>query len=207
MGHVTHMHLHRTNALLAVALAALPTLLAAGEATNVVERPFVIYSDYIPGKLKGVPSGWMGDYRDLRLDLNWTNHPHTGASCIRFIYTAEGSRYSDMAGVMWQNPANNSGDIDGGVNLSGATQVTFWARGEKGKELIDAFTFGGTMGAYPDSDKTSTSYVRLKKEWTEYQIDISKCDLSYISSFFGWVAARFNNRNGFTIYLDDIVIE
>lgn len=189
------------------ALGALPLVPAAGEPMNTFERPFVVYSDYIPGKLKGVPSGWMGDYRDLTLELNCTNNPHGGASCIKFTYSAKGSRYSDMAGVMWQNPANNSGDIDGGVDLTGATQLTFWARGEKGKEVIDAFMFGGTMGAYPDSDKTSISYIRLKKEWMQYTIDISKCDLSYISSFFGWVAARFNNRKGMTLYLDDIVIE
>jgi hypothetical protein len=180
---------------------------AHGEATNACPFPFVVYSDYIPGKLKGVPSGWMGDYRDLTLNMNWKENPHSGETCIRFTYNAKGSRYCDMAGVMWQNPANNSGEIDGGLNLTGASNVTFWARGEKGKELIDAFTFGGTIGPYPDSDKASLTYVRLKPEWVQYSIDISRCDLTYISSFFGWIAARFNNREGFTIYLDDIQVE
>ena len=181
---------------------------AACEAdTNACVFPFVVYSDYIPGRLKGVPSGWMGDYRDMTLNMNWKDNPHSGESCIKFTYNAKGSRYCDMAGVMWQNPANNSGEIDGGVNLTGASNVTFWARGEKGKELIDAFTFGGTIGPYSDSDKASTTYIRLKTEWTQYSIDISQCDLTYISSFFGWIAARFNNREGFTIYLDDIQVE
>lgn len=180
---------------------------SAGAATNSFVSPFVVYHDYVPGTLKGVPSGWMGDYRDLTLNMNWKENPQSGETCIRFTYNATGSRYSDMAGVMWQNPANNSGDIDGGINLTGASNVTFWARGEKGKELIDAFTFGGTIGPYPDSDKASLTYVQLKPEWTQYTIDISQCDLTYISSFFGWIAARFNNRGGFTIYLDDIEVE
>jgi len=149
----------------------------------------------------------MGDYRDLTLNMNWKDNPQSGETCIRFTYSARGSRYSDMAGVMWQNPANNSGEIDGGVNLTGASNVTFWARGEEGKEMIDAFTFGGTIGPYPDSDKASLTYVRLTPEWTQYRIDISQCDLTYISSFFGWIAARFNNRGGFTMYLDEIQVE
>ena len=194
----------RITLILAAAWMQAPAVRAG---TNSFVSPFVVYYDYVPGTLKGVPSGWMGDYRDLTLNMNWKKNPHSGDSCIRFTYNARGSRYSDMAGVMWQNPANNSGDIDGGINFSGATQVTFWARGEKGKEQIDAFTFGGTIGPYPDSDKASLNWVRLKPEWIQYRIDISKCDLTYISSFFGWIAARFSNREGFTIYLDDIQVE
>ena len=188
---------------LVAVLAAAP----AGAATNIFTRPFYIYKDFNLRDNHGVPSGWMGDYRDLILDMNCTNNPQSGATCIRFSYSAMGSRYADMAGVMWQNPANNMGDIDGGGDLTGATQLVFWARGENGGEIIDAFTFGGTGGAYPDSDKTSLPFIRLTQEWTRYTIDLSTCDLSYISSFFGWVAARFNNRSGFTIYLDEIALE
>jgi len=197
------MNNRRALAMLAAGLLAA----AAPAASNVFTRPYYIYKDFNLRDNHGVPSGWMGDYRDLMLDMNWTNHPHSGASCIRFSYTAEGSRYADMAGVMWQNPANNMGDIDGGVDLTGATQLVFWARGGKGGEVIDAFTFGGIVGAYPDSDKTSLTMVRLTPDWTMYTIDLSACDLTYISSFFGWVAARFSNRDGFTIYLDEIRLE
>ena len=193
--------------LLTIAMLAFLPASAVRAATNALVSPVVVYHDYVPGTLKGVPSGWMGDYRDLTLNMNWKENPQSGETCIRFTYSARGSRYSDMAGVMWQNPANNSVDIDGGLDLTGASNVTFWARGEKGKELIDAFTFGGTIGPYPDSDKASLTYVRLTPEWAQYRIDISKCDLTYISSFFGWIAARFNNRTGFTIYLDDIQVE
>lgn len=190
-----------------VLLAVMVAASSASAASNVFTRPFHIYKDFNLRENHGVPSGWMGDYRDLTLDMNWTNNPQAGASCIRFSYSAQGSRYADMAGVMWQNPANNMGDIDGGVDLTGATQLVFWARGQKGREIIDVFTFGGTGGAYPDSDKTAVSFIRLTPEWTMYTIDVSACDLSYISSFFGWVAARFNNRDGFTIYLDEIRLE
>ena len=108
-------------------LAAWLLAAAAPAASNVFTRPYYIYKDFNLRDNHGVPSGWMGDYRDLMLDMNWTNNPQSGASCIRFSYTAAGSRYADMAGVMWQNPANNMGDIDGGVDLTGATQLVFWA--------------------------------------------------------------------------------
>ena len=180
---------------------------AAFAATNTFVAPFYVYKDYLDRQNHGTPSGWMGDYRDLTLDMNCTNNPHSGKTCIKFTYSAKGSKYADMAGVMWQSPANNTGDIDGGVNLTGATQLTFWARGEKGREYIEAFTLGGIVGPYPDSDKTSITAVTLKKEWRQYTIDLSKCDLMYISSFFGWIAARFANRDGFTIYIDDIRID
>lgn len=197
----------RTAAAVLAASVLGPAALALGEVTNAFVSPFVVYTDFLPGRMGGAPSGWIGDYRDLMLDMKCTNNPHTGSTCLKFTYSAKGSRYADMAGVMWQNPANNAGDIDGGMNLTGASNVTFWARGEEGGEVIDAFTFGGTIGAYPDSDKALLTFVRLTPEWRPYAIDVSRCDLSYISSFFGWVAARFSNRKGFTIYLDDILIE
>ncbi len=155
----------------------------------------------------GAPSGWMGDFRDLRIDLRWTNNPHAGSSCIKLVYTAEGSRHANMIGVMWQHPPNNDGSVDGGLNLTGAKRVVFWARGEQGGEFIHAFTFGGTLGAYPDTDKAVLPDVFLSKEWTRFEIDLTGLDLSYISSFFGWATGRFNNPEGMVFYLDEIRIE
>ncbi|MFH0880367.1 MAG: hypothetical protein V2A34_11695 [Lentisphaerota bacterium] len=186
-------------------LACLPAY-AAGPATNTAAMPFWIYHEYMGRENHGTPSGWMGDYRDIQLDMKCTNRPYSGTTCMRFAYSALGSRYSNMAGVMWQNPANNGGDIDGGADLTGARQLVFWARGETGRELLDAFSFGGTIGAYPDSDKVTLSNVRLSTEWTRYAIDLSNADLSYISCFFSWIASRFNNRDGFVFYLDDIYL-
>ncbi len=180
--------------------------LAAGPARAGFD-PMYVYRDGDSRENNGAPSGWMGDYRDLRLDQKWTNQPHSGVSCMKFTYTAEGSRYANMVGVMWQHPANNDGSLDGGKDLRGAKKVTFWARGEKGGEFIHAFTFGGTIGAYPDTDKTVLADIYLDTEWTPYEMDLSGLDLSYISSFFGWATGRFNNPEGMVFYLDDIRIE
>lgn len=166
-----------------------------------------VYKDYESRETRGAPSGWMGDFRDLRIYPNWTNNPYKGESCIKFAYTAEGSRHANMIGVMWQHPANNDGSVDGGIDLTGARRVVFSARGEKGGEFIHAFTFGGILGAYPDTDKAVLSDVYLTREWREYEIDLTDLDLSYISSFFGWATGRFHNPDGMLFYVDEIIIE
>jgi len=166
-----------------------------------------IFKDFGSRENHGAPSGWMGDFRDLRIDANWTNNPHSGTSCIKLVYTAEGSRHANMVGVMWQHPANNDGSVDGGIDLTGARRIVFWARGEKGGEFIHAFTFGGILGAYPDTDKTVLADTFLSTNWTRYEIDLTGLDLSYISSFFGWATGRFHNPDGMVFYLDEIRIE
>ena len=169
--------------------------------------PFYVYKDNGSPQNHGAPSGWLGDFRDLIIDLNCQDLPFSGDSCIRITYTAEGSKYAYWAGMYWQHPANNTGYIDGGIDLTGASRVTFWARGDVGGEKIDAFKFGGVLGAYPDTDSDGIYYLRLSSEWTKYEIDLTQCDLSYISSFFCWVANRYANPQGLIFYLDEIKIE
>ena len=50
-----------------------------------------------------------------------------------------------------KTPENNWGThTTGGYDLSGATKITFWAKGEKGGEQIEFFA-GGITGDNPDS--------------------------------------------------------
>lgn len=186
---------------------ALACLVRAASGAPAFESPFQVYADFGDPKNHGTPSGWMGDFRDLSMEAAWTNRPRSGRTCMRFAYTAEGTRYADMAGVLWQYPANNSGDVDGRLDLRGAQKLIFWARGEQGGEMIASFLFGGALGAYPDSDKAAIYEIRLNPEWTRYEIDLSACDLRHISCFFGWVAGRFANQAGMVFYVDDIWIE
>ena len=181
--------------------------LSEAAATNSPFAAFFVYEDGDPWRQKGAPSGWMGDYRDLRIDQRWTNDVHSGKACLKTTYTAKGSRYANMVGVMWQHPANNDGTLDGGLDLRGAKKLAFWARGEQGGELVEAFFFGGALGAYPDTDKKILGNIYLSREWTQYEIDLTDLDLSYISCFFGWATGRFNNPDGMVFYLDDIRIE
>ena len=169
--------------------------------------PFYVYGDANSPQNHGSPSLWLGDFRDIILNLNCKDNPYSGDSCLEITYTAEGSKYAYWAGMLWQNPSNNAGEIDAGLDLSGAKKLTFWARGEEGGEIIDAFKLGGTLGAYPDTDSAGIYQVMLNKDWARYEIDLTHCDLKYISGLFCWVANRYNNPEGFKIYLDEIRIE
>jgi hypothetical protein len=191
--------------LAALVASALPSELVSRPST--FKAPFYVYKDYMAPINHGAPSGWMGDYRDLSVDMNCQTNAHSKPSCIAFRYAAKGSRYANMAGVIWQSPANNGGDIDGGLNLTGARKVRFWARCDQEDGIVAAFSFGGTLGLYPDTDKASIHNIMLTTNWAPYEIDLAGCNLTYISSFFGWVASRFQNQGGLNLYLDDIVIE
>ena len=112
------------------------------------------------------------------------------------------------AGVFWQNPANNWGAKKGGFDLTGAKKLVFWARGEKGGEVIAEVGVGGITGKYADTDKVSKGPIKLTTEWQEFEIDISQADLSYISGGFFWTAkAEDEPEGGITFYLDDIRFE
>ncbi|MCM8831831.1 MAG: hypothetical protein NC918_06545, partial [Candidatus Omnitrophica bacterium] len=173
--------------------------------------PFYVYAD--AGSLDNhfIPSGWMpnaGAGKDIKLDLNWKNMPFSGNSCIRVEYRdISGNKW---AGIYWQQPANNWGNVPkAGYNLTGATKLTFWARGEKGGEVINEFKVGGiSSGEYPDSDSASIVSVQLTKDWQKYEIDLRGKDLSYIIGGFCWATnLEMNDPEGIVFYLDEIKFE
>ena len=154
-----------------------------------------------------IPSGWLGDYRDIVLDLNHKDNPFSGKTCIKIIYKAKGSRKAYWAGIMWQYPANNDSVMDAGLNLNGAKKLVFWARGERGGEYLDAVKCGGAIGSYPDSDSAFIRNILLSKDWQKFEIDLTGHDFRYVSGFFSWVASKQKNPQGMTFYLDEIRIE
>ncbi len=170
-------------------------------------KPFPVYSDRRSPDNHYIPSGWMGDYGDIKMDEASFENPHSGTTCIKFTYTAQASQGARWAGVYWQNPANNWGDRKGGFDLTGATKLTFWVRGEKGDERIEEFKIGGISGQYSDSDVAGIGPVMLTKEWKQYEIDLTGKDLSYISGGFCWATNMDVNPEGCTFYLDDIRYE
>ena len=169
--------------------------------------PFYVYSDRGAITNHYIPSGWMGDWGDIKFDAGWKENPYLGTTCIKITYTANMSQGARWAGIYWQNPANNWGTIDGGYDLSKATKLTFWARGEKGGERIEEFKVGGIMGEYSDSDSASIGPVILNKEWTKYEIDLRGKDMSYIIGGFCWATNVDVNPEGAVFYLDEIRYE
>jgi len=114
--------------------------------------PFYIYADRSSMNNHFIPSGWLGDYGDLKYDGACKEDPYLGDTCIKIVYTGKASNGARWAGIYWQYPANNWGTIDKGYDLSKATKLTFWARGANGGERIEEFKVGGIMGEFSDSD-------------------------------------------------------
>lgn len=186
-------------------LAAIAGLALMGSAAlSALDLPVYVFKD---AKLKDnrfIPAGWMGDYSAIRMDENCTESPKEGKNCLKFTYTGKPTQGANWAGVYFQSQANNWGTADSGYNLTGAKKLSFWARGDKGGEVVE-FKMGGINGtAYSDSDGASTGLVTLSKDWKQYEIDLSKLDLSYIIGGFCWVARGEDNPEGLSIYLDDV---
>ncbi|MFH1753568.1 MAG: hypothetical protein ABH875_05240, partial [Candidatus Omnitrophota bacterium] len=128
-----------------------------------------IYLDYGYFRNHFIPSGWMGDHGDMKINPNWKENPYSRKSCIKIGYTAKSSQGNGWSGVYWQNPENNWGMRPNvGFDLTPAKKLTFWARGDKGGEVIREFKMGGISGAYPDTDSASIGPVTLTPEWKQY---------------------------------------
>lgn len=194
-------------ALILLSVFLMPTLVQAEEDATGEFQPFGVYYDRGNRGNHFVPSGWMGDYGDIRSTESCKDNPFSGKTCIKVTYSGEGKQGANWAGIYWQWPPNNWGEKNGGFDLTGATKLTFWARGEKGGEQIVEFKMGGLTGTYSDTDSASIGPVELTQEWKQYTIDLEDLDLSYISGGFSWVTNSMANPDGAVFYLDDIQYE
>ncbi len=163
------------------------------------ELPFVLYADGVKAS-PFAPSGYMGNTAAIKMTLDSTDQPHSGKTCLRVDYQAA----DDWGGVLWQSPANDwEGTKPGGLNLTGATELEFWARGAAGGEVVD-FVLGVLDGKQPyrDSAKGELKGVRLTTQWQKLRIPLDGRDLSRIKTGFGWSLA--GPGQPVTFYLDDI---
>jgi hypothetical protein len=170
--------------------------------------PVYIYSDAYTYQYHEyyIPGGWSGDVLDLLLDIEWTNHPQSGPSCLRFVYNTGHENVFSWVGVFWQYPSCNWGTIDAGLDLSEASQLTFWARGENGTEQV-RFIIGGCYGVFSDTAALALGPLQLTKEWKKYTIPFSSEDMTHISWGFGFIINKDANKiPKVTIYLDNIYI-
>jgi len=193
--------------ILVALILSLPICALAQEQAATQPKEFVVYADKNARVNHYIPSGWMGDYGDIKLNDTSMDNPHSGTTCIQFVYNAKKSQSQGWAGVYWQNPANNWGSKKGGFDLTGMTKLTFWARGAKSGELIQKFKVGGITGTYPDTADVEIGPLELTDTWKQYTINLAGKDLSYISGGFCWVTTTDLNPEGATFYLDDIKFE
>lgn len=161
--------------------------------------PLVIYDEGSRTTVPYIPSGYEGNTTAIKMDTRCPVRPHSGKTCLKVDYTAR----QGWGGVVWQNPANDWGSKPGGWNLTGAKKLTFWARGEKGGEVV-SFGFGvlGSRVPFPDTATGNLEKVKLTNTWRSYTINLSGRNLARIKTGFDWIVA--DTGRPVTFYLDDI---
>jgi hypothetical protein len=132
---------------------------------------------------KFIPSGWEGDMSGLTMPLDPTcsgnrSSPTALGNCHPVTYQPlpAGTGVQGWAGVLWQHPMNNWGTAAGYAIPSGATKVSFWARGQLGGEIV-TFLVGLVVtptAATPCTDHVSASLPNqvLTTTWTHYTIPL-----------------------------------
>lgn len=170
-----------------------------GPTPPAVDLPYVVYGDDAPPNVYAA-SGYMGNSTAVRMNENYQDSPHTGKTCLKVSYESN----SAWGGVLWQSPANDWDGLQlGGADLTGASELEFWARGDSGGEVVN-FVFGVLDGnqLYRDSAKGELNDVVLKDEWVRYRFPLTGLDLRRIKTGFGWSLA--GQGKPVTFYLDDI---
>ncbi len=178
-----------------------------GRTATFIDNYFWIYKDKKSPLNHYYPSGWMGDYGDIKINDQYSIGLTSGTTCIRIIYAAKGSQDVGWAGIYWVDIGSH-GSKYYGYDLDNVKRLKFWVRGERGGEVIKEFKVGGTQ-AYEitDSDTTNIGPIELTKEWKEYEISLMSKDLSLIYGGFAWIAEKASNPTGIIFYLDEIRFE
>lgn len=165
------------------------------------------------------PGGWLSGASRPESTISLANSPYnclTGSDCLRITYKPGG----EWGGVFWwPSSCGETGSPDAwnrakndtcGINileagnLGTAERLTFWARGERGNEIVE-FKIGG-LDISPKPGR-SMGKVTLDSEWKQYEIDLTGMDLTSAVALFIWVAADSDNPQGAVFYLDDIQFE
>ncbi len=175
------------------------------------EKKFTIYTDKGAPSNRFIPSGWMGDYGDLKFNDQSQEFPYSGSTCIKITYTAKRSGGQGWAGIYWQSSSNNWGTKQTGFDLTGFNKLTFMARGKEGGEVITLVKVGGIQYTpageklpYPDSTNVEYGPIKLTKDWQKYEINLAGKDLSYINGGFCVIFNADQAGGEQSIYLDDI---
>jgi hypothetical protein len=191
-------------------------------------RIYYIYNDANIGGNHFDQRGLMNDTNILQNVEDQTNIVYSGKTAIKV--TLLPTSYADWVGVYYMNgvltgtnrgPNANWGNFtNAGQNLTGATTLTFYARGAVGGEKVTFFSLGigrtatggtntdpntGLPFKYPDSNPQVTNFITLTTTWTAYTISLSGKNLAYVLGGFGWTAANQTVSNK-TFYIDNISV-
>ncbi len=171
----------------------------AGGRRGAKSKTLVVYAEAAEDAF--FPAGGLGDYDDaVEIQPDCAQKPHGGKVCFRAAYEAAGD--AGWAGLYWLYPKGNWGEKPG-RSLRGAVRLRFWARGERGGEVV-SFKMGGVRGPRPDTAEAAAPKTRLTPDWRPYVIDLRGQDLSNVAGGFAFVVTAADNPKGCVFYLDDV---
>jgi hypothetical protein len=158
------------------------------------------------------PSGWMGDLEPPatgKLDLTTNEVKIDGQSLVGmrldYKHGAKG-----WGGIYWQYPDSNWGDKPG-FSLVGAKKISFYAKGERGGEIVEFISGCTTGNPYTDQFRKTTGKVVLSTNWKKYTFDLSNLSEKQLSSVvgaFAWVASGGYDKDSRLItYIADLKVE
>ncbi|MBN1897780.1 MAG: hypothetical protein JW827_03300 [Spirochaetes bacterium] len=165
---------------------------------KVLRYPFQVYKDGTSRINNCIPSGWAGDFRDLKIDHKWTINPKKGTSCMKIEYSAEtvGAKWASLNFA--QNPYNHWTSIRGGYDLSTAKKIYFYARGNKGDEVVE-FRMAPLKGQQAKISKR----IELSKEWKKYELELNN-KFEDMAGGFSVLVKASDNSGTVTFYIDEI---
>ncbi|GHU64413.1 hypothetical protein AGMMS49983_10090 [Clostridia bacterium] len=181
-----------------------------------------VYKDFAYGANYYTQKAWMGDNSHFVPAMKEDAEGYqgvTGVLCEIDLPTHAWGGYLFVNGVLPAGetlPQPDFGEHDAGLDLTGATALTFYAKGENGGERVEFFMgglgrneSGAAIAPYPDTDRVSLGYVTLSKEWERFEIPLDGADLTRIACGFGWVTNDRNNPGASSLHfsLDEIRYE
>lgn len=190
-------------------IASTPSIYAKEKQSNLSDdKVFYVYQDKGSKLNHFIPSGWMGNYGDLKINDAYKGDCLDGLTCIEITNSVKNTQGAGWAGIYWQQPANNWGTKAGGFDLTGFKKLTFWAKALTDNVTINEFKIGGITGEFGDSYSVSIGPVTLTRDWKKYEIKLDPALLTHIIG--GFCFATANDavpEKGYTIYLDEIRYE
>ncbi|GAA4803014.1 glycoside hydrolase family 26 protein [Litoribaculum gwangyangense] len=164
-----------------------------------MDLPFYVYQDGENNPY--FPSAYMGNYKAIKVDLKNKEDVYAGTYALKLSYSDDYEWY----GLGLVTPPNDWGDIEGGYDLSGTSQFSFWAKAsEKNLNATVGFGLIKKDKPYPDSAIEHIE-IKLTTKWKKYTIKLKNQDMSCIRS--GLVVFSSAYGKPHDIYIDDVVFE
>lgn len=174
-----------------------------------------VYKDLLAPTTRGEWSNWMAAQdsnpasyiKDVALDDRSLPYGGSGES-VRIVFKLG---HRDWAGVAVASYPNCWGDwcCPAFYDLVDARRLVFNARGARGGEVIEVKA--AILGEKPFGDSASRPATRgtiqLEKDWNQYEVDLTRLDLSRVVTPFSIFAAGSHNTSDVEVFLDEIYFE